>query len=82
MLLNHDEEFIQDCKLLNEVWGRLKRRGAIAIYENVKGLLEVQMYGKDFEGDLFETKTKGKLEKVASIGGVKILQLQDESEEL
>lgn len=81
-MLNHDESFVKDCRILNEAWQRLKKKGSIAIYENTSGVLEVQTYGKDFEGDLFETRKKGKFEKVTSIGGVKILQLQDGSEDV
>ena len=83
MLLNHDEEFIKDCRMLSEIWGRMKKRGALGISNSFKeNVIELQLDSDiEFEGDVLERDDDTyPLEKVAGVGGVKIFAILSKDE--
>ena len=83
MLLNHDEEFIRDCRMLNEIWERMKKRGALGIDNSfAENAVELQFCETvDFDGDIFERDDdRFPFEKVAGINGVKVFTILSASE--
>ena len=83
MLLNHDEEFSKDCRALNEIWGRMKKRGALGIANSFsENAIRLQFCETvDFEGDVLERNDKTyPFEKVAGIEGIKVFAILSEDE--
>ena len=82
-MLNHDEEFIRDCRMLNEIWERMKKRGALGIDNSfAENAIELQ-FGEtvEFDGDIFErADDRFPFEKAAGIEGVKVFTILSEDE--